>query len=114
MASFSLCVDRWEIALPPMVDTAYRPEDTPGGGSGYVQFSLAWALDWDQRTRDRILVEKDAGPGGSDGLAATVAYAMAHNQPGWLTKVGQLPSPWPSPDLYSRLSSSSSSSLSSS
>jgi hypothetical protein len=78
---------RWEIALPPMVDTAHKPDDNPGGGSGYVQFSLAWALDWDQRTRDRILVEKDATPGGSDGLAASITYAVTHNQPARLTKV---------------------------
>lgn len=78
---------RWEIALPPMVDTAHKPEDAPGGGSGYVQFSLAWAMGWDQHTRDRILVEKDATPGGPDGLAAAVAYAVTHNQPARLTKV---------------------------
>lgn len=69
-----------------MVDTAHKPDDA-SGGNGYVQFSLAWVLSWDQRTRDRILVEKESVSHEPGSLAASVAYAMAHNQPLRLTKV---------------------------
>jgi len=66
-----------------MVDTAHKQEDGLGG-NGYVQFSLAWALALDQRTRERILTEKDNTP---QRLAAAIAHTITYNQPMRLLKV---------------------------